>query len=77
MKVKVLFFGILSEIVGKPYLIYENVNNITDLQEKIFSEYPNIRNIKLLISVNKSLVKSNITLNENDEIALLPPFAGG
>jgi molybdopterin synthase sulfur carrier subunit len=77
MKINVLFFGSLSDIIGKQRLEYENITDINELKTKINSEYHNFNKIKYLISVNKNLIKSNIDLNNNDEVAFLPPFAGG
>ena len=35
----------------------------------------NVMNYK--IAVNQTIVSSDLGLNNNDEIAILPPFAGG
>jgi molybdopterin converting factor small subunit len=37
-----------------------------------------LKDIAYVIAVNQSVVASGlVTINENDELALLPPFAGG
>jgi len=77
MKIKVLFFGSLSDITGKLSLVVENIENVENLKEKIECEYTEIKNKKYSISVNKQLITNNINLKDNDEVAFLPPFAGG
>jgi molybdopterin converting factor small subunit len=36
-----------------------------------------IYNKKILVSVNQEIAHEETTLQEGDEVALLPPFAGG
>jgi len=36
-----------------------------------------LKEINYKIAVNQTLADDSLLLNENDEIALLPPFAGG
>jgi len=77
MKINVLFFGILSDITGKSKLTFDNIPNTEELLLHLESEYTALKNIKYLISVNKKLVNSNLMFKDGDEIALMPPFAGG
>jgi sulfur-carrier protein len=77
MQVKVLFFGVLSEVAGTDYRHYRGVSSINDLKIRILDEYPEIENYNYRISLNNTIIEGNCILNENDEIALLPPFAGG
>lgn len=77
MKINVLFYGSLIEITGENSLIVENVKDIRDLHQKIRNEYPELSKKNYAISVNKILSNNNIDLKNNDEVAFLPPFAGG
>ncbi len=74
---KILLFGSLVDTVGKSELEIRNVENTNILKEKIFSEHPQLHNQSFLIAVNKKVQRENILMNENDVIALLPPFSGG
>ena len=51
---------------------------LKEVVQEIFSRY-NLDHIPVKLALNKSIVTSveGIHLKENDEIAVLPPFAGG
>jgi molybdopterin synthase sulfur carrier subunit len=77
MSVEVKFFGLLADIAGKNSIQLENIPDMDSLKEKIFSMHPEMKRHKFLIASNKSIIKGNIPVNDGDEIAFLPPFAGG
>mgnify|MGYP001616799807 CR=1 FL=1 len=77
MKVKVLLFGILSEKAKASDIVFENVSDLNALMDRIRDKYPLIKKMQYIISINRKVVKENKILNDGDEIALLPPFAGG
>jgi molybdopterin synthase sulfur carrier subunit len=77
MQVKVLFFGVLSEVAGTDYRHFSEVGSINELKMKILDEYPEIENFNYRISLNNNIISNDLTLKDNDEVALMPPFAGG
>ena len=77
MKIKVLLFGILAEEAGKQEMQVENIDNITALADHLKTEHPSFADYKFRISVNQELIDGNKKLKDGDEVALLPPFAGG
>ena len=77
MNNKVLFFGILEDVVGSKEIIISNINSSDELIKRIKYLYPELGNKTFQVSVNQQLINTNTTLNNGDEIALLPPFAGG
>lgn len=77
MNIQVTFFGSLTDLIGKPKLIVNSCNDTQSLKEKLISEYPKLKNSVFLISVNKKLIKNNQKLEHGNEVAFLPPFAGG
>jgi sulfur-carrier protein len=76
MTIRVMFFGVLSEVAGIDIKHY-NVRSISDLKHRLEDEFPEIRHYNFRISLNNEIINSDKTLNDNDEVALLPPFAGG
>lgn len=40
-------------------------------------EYPELKSTNFSLAVNKQLIQEKVSLNGNEEIALLPPFSGG
>ena len=75
----VKYFGIISEKTGKNEERIElTVNDISNFLKKIFLQY-NLEKFSVNISVNHKIININQPYNikNGDEIAILPPFAGG
>jgi molybdopterin synthase sulfur carrier subunit len=77
MEVKVLFFGVLSEVTGTSFKCYIGVKTLNDLKLRIIDDFPEIAHYSYRISVNNEITDNNLILETGDEIALMPPFAGG
>lgn len=77
MQVKVFFFGVLTDVTGVDYRHYQEVRSINDLKLRIMDEFPEIEHYNYRISLNNEILNSDSDLKEGDEIAFLPPFAGG
>ncbi|UJH90971.1 MoaD/ThiS family protein [Antarcticibacterium sp. 1MA-6-2] len=78
MKIKIKYFGMLAEAAGKN-------EETLELDEGIFSTQLKNRQIKIYnipdpdsvqLAVNQNL-NTEVELKEGDEVAFLPPFAGG
>jgi molybdopterin converting factor small subunit len=77
MKVKVLFFGVLSEVAGTGIKFYEDVKSIEHLKLRTANDFPEIVHYSFRISLNNEITNSDALLTDGDEIAFLPPFSGG
>ncbi|MCC6690474.1 MAG: MoaD/ThiS family protein, partial [Bacteroidia bacterium] len=55
----------------------ENVQDTATLTTDLLSQYPLLNTIKFSISVEKKIVRTNTLLNNNNTVAILPPFSGG
>lgn len=77
MNIHIRFFGSLADLIGKSKLVVNDCTDILSVKEKVICEYPQLKDCVFLISVNKRLVKDNHPLEEGNEVAFLPPFAGG
>jgi len=71
------YFGAIADITQKKEEQFQTVDSLYELQSEIESQYPEIKTIRYSLALNQSIVKEDAELNDNDEIALLPPFAGG
>ena len=72
-------FVIISEKTGKNEEKIElTVNDISNFLKKIFLQY-NLEKFSVNISLNHEIINLNQPYNikNGDEIAILPPFAGG
>ncbi|MCK5820801.1 MAG: MoaD/ThiS family protein [Bacteroidales bacterium] len=74
---KILYFGVLSEISGKTEENIDFTGTISQLQSRLNEMYPDINKQRFQISVNQHIVDNTHSINQGDEIALLPPFTGG
>jgi len=77
MEVKVLFFGVLAEITSTNLKIYREVKSISDLKLRIQDDFPEMVHYNYRISLNNEIINNDPNLNNGDEIAFMPPFAGG
>lgn len=77
MEVKVLFFGVLAEVTGTNCKHYSDVKSTGDLKLRIQDEFPEVVHYNFRISLNNVLIDNDLLLNDGDEVALMPPFAGG
>ena len=74
---KVLLFGMLTEVIGANRIEIENCSNVDTLKIKLMNNFPLLEKYKFTLAVNNQIITESIELNEHDTIALLPPFAGG
>ncbi len=75
----VKYFGIISEKTGKNEERIELTDNdISNFLKKIFLQYK-LEKFSVNISVNHKIINLNqpYKIKNSDEIAILPPFAGG
>lgn len=80
MKVRVRMFGGLAER-GRAEEVVEIPDNSStdDLMKKLFERYPDVAKLsgQIRTAVNKEIASGDHPLSEDDEVALLPPVAGG
>ena len=77
MEIKVLFFGVLAEVAQTRFKHYRNVKSFGDLRLRIMDDFPEIVHYSYRVAVNNEIVDDDPSLKDGDEIAYLPPFAGG
>lgn len=79
MELTIKYFGAVAEAAGLTEEALSFEGNSTDLAElKAFCEnkYQGMSALSYQVSVNKKLLSGG-PVNDGDEIAFLPPFAGG
>jgi len=77
MDITVLFFGVLAEVTGTHRKHYRNISSYNDLKYRIRDEFPELVHYKYLTCLNNEIINDEPPLRHGDEIAFLPPFAGG
>jgi len=81
MRVRILFFGVLKDLMGRASDTLELNEDATvaDVLEHYELRTPKIREIlpSLALSVNQHYAGPGVVLGDGDEVALLPPVSGG
>jgi len=77
MEISVLFFGVLVEVTGTHLKHYRGIKSFGDLKHRIEDDFPEIVHYNFRIAVNNKIINDEPLLSQDDEIAYLPPFAGG
>ena len=77
MNIRVKLFGLLADAAGKSELQIENASDTDSLKKQMLLDYPNLANKSFIVAVRKQIIRNNQKLETGDEVALLPPFAGG
>jgi molybdopterin converting factor small subunit len=82
--VSVKLFGMTKMLAGNQgtlFLALDDGMRVKDLIAMIEAAYPKIGELlqkkKVLVSVNQDIAHEDLEVSDGDEIALLPPFAGG
>jgi molybdopterin synthase sulfur carrier subunit len=76
MNVTIKSFGQLAEITGAAELQMQAAD-LTSLRQALMDRFPELKDRKFALAVNKQLITENTSFKENDVVALLPPFSGG
>ena len=81
--VTVRFFAVLKKLVGQDTM-HLDVNGHTTLKEvldRLEQDIPSLRVTlregRTLVAVNQEIAEEETAIDDGDEVAFLPPFAGG
>jgi molybdopterin synthase catalytic subunit len=81
MRVRVLFFGVLKDLVGSAgeSIELQDGATVADVLTHYEGRVPRIRELlpTIALSVNQHYSGPGAVLGDNDEVALLPPVSGG
>ncbi|MDP6908258.1 MAG: MoaD/ThiS family protein [Flavobacteriales bacterium] len=79
MKLNVNYFGMIAEWTGCSNQTIEinRTGTVGSLRNQLQHDHENLGSISYQIAVNHQIAANEIELKEQDEIAVLPPFAGG
>ncbi|GAA4326359.1 hypothetical protein GCM10023115_39070 [Pontixanthobacter gangjinensis] len=78
MKVTVKYFGMIAESAGRTDEVLDVVSGTSaiELKDQQVQKYQIQDPESVQLAVNQNL-DNKVELNEGDEVAFLPPFAGG
>lgn len=75
MKIKV--FGLIAEKLNAQELEIEAVPHTEELRRILLQKFPTLKGIEFAVAVDREIVSGPTPLDEDREVALLPPFSGG
>lgn len=73
--IKIISFGRLKEILGPDF--EAEAENTDELLSQLNEKFPQMKDLKLRIAVNQKIISENTALENNDMVALMPPYSGG
>ncbi|WP_420577238.1 MoaD/ThiS family protein [Ekhidna sp.] len=78
MTVTIKYFGAVEEVTGivEESLAIDESQSLEDIKQQLLSKYAGMNELSFQLAVNQTLTEST-TLKDGDEVAVLPPFAGG
>jgi molybdopterin synthase sulfur carrier subunit len=80
MMLTIKYFGAIADLTHKKeeQFPFESADHsLRSVKHELEQKYPGIKNIHYSLALNQSVAIQDEMVNENDELALLPPFAGG
>ena len=78
MELKLLFFGVLTDVIGVSNIEFVmKSGDVELLNKKLQKDFPALKEYTYKIAVNQEIVTKKMKLKDGDEVSFLPPFAGG
>jgi len=74
--VEVLLFGLIAEKAGTDRLQLE-ASSLSRLRQLLEQRVPELTCLSHAIAVDRMIIQGDMALAGSEEIAVLPPFAGG
>lgn len=73
---EVLLFGSIAEKAGVP-TVHLEADSVEALRLQLLAHIPELGRMRYAIAVDRQVVTADLPLTGSEEIAVLPPFAGG
>lgn len=80
MELTLKYFGMIADITQKKEEVFFMDNDSVSLEilkSKIEIDYPKILDVNYSVAINKKFANCDTELEDQDEVAFMPPFAGG
>ncbi len=79
MQIKLKYFGEVAEVAGttEEVVRVEYGINTNTLCQFLGAKYHSLSTVDYRLAINQTMLNKTIELQEEDEVAFLPPFSGG
>lgn len=73
------YFGLIAELTGvvEDSFSSDKITSVYQLKKTLLEKYPSLSTVHFVLVVNQKIATDEVVINAHDELALLPPFAGG
>jgi molybdopterin converting factor small subunit len=75
MEIKIIAFGAIAAITGKEIILH--AHDIVSMKGALEQLFPALSERSYAVAVNMKLVGANVVFDQNDTVALMPPYSGG
>ncbi|MGY0039069.1 MoaD/ThiS family protein [Pedobacter sp. NJ-S-72] len=77
MRIEVLLFGRLAELLGNAHLLIEDATDTDMIRNRLEEQFPALKQVKYQVAVDQLIIHGNKHLADGMTVALMPPFSGG
>ncbi len=81
MKIRVLFFSVLKDAVGRSEIEFDcaGASSVGDVLSMLYARWPALQawDGSVLLALDQSYVKRDEPLHDGAELAIMPPVQGG
>jgi len=77
MKIEILLFGRLTELLGNTHLLIEDAADTNMVRNYLEEQFPALKEVKYQVAVDQLIIHGNKHLTDGMTVALMPPFSGG
>lgn len=77
MEIEIISFGQLAEFIENQRMNMGDIRDTDELKRYLEARFPMLAESKYKLALNKIIVNENLQINNNDTLAIMPPFSGG
>lgn len=77
MEIEVISFGKIAEFIPQQKISIVNISDTDELRAYLEKKFPDLAGTKYKLALNKNVVQVKTEINNNDVVAIMPPFSGG
>ena len=77
MTIRCLVFGPLQDILQSQEIEVEESCTMPQFRNQLYKLYPALQERRFVMARNHTITNEEEILNDQDEVALIPPFSGG
>jgi len=77
MEIEIIAFGKIAEFIRGQRISLTAVSDTEQLRKYLEDSYPLLSGTKYKLAINKRIIQQKTAIQNNDSVAIMPPFSGG